>query len=367
MSTDKKISWWSPQIGEEEYKLIKKVLDNDFPNEGILATSFEKKIADLLEVKHAIAVTSGTIAIFLSLKALGIKQGDEVILPDLTFVATASAVDLCGAKPIFVDIDPVTLNISTDQLTKAITKKTKVVIPVHVSGRASDMDTIKSIAKDNNIYIVEDAAEALLSKHKGKYLGTFGDLGCFSFSPHKTITTGQGGMIVTNSDKLELRLRQLKDQGRSKRGTGGDDIHDTIGYNFKFTDLQAAVGIGQLSYLHTRAERMKKIHQLYYENLKNIDKLSILKFDINNGESPQWTDVISESRDELDKYLQSHNIECRKFWLPIHTQKPYKLPDDNFPNVTKLSPQAMWLPSCFSMSDEDVSIVCQHIQDFFKK
>lgn len=362
-----KINWWVPQIGAEEKNFINQALDNNFPNEGELTTLFEQKLSKLLGCKHAIAITSGTAAIFLALKALNIGSGDEVVVPDITFIATANAVEMCGAKPVLVDIDPKTMNIDPDAFAKAITKKTKAVTPVHVSGRAADMNAIIKIAKSNDIYIVEDAAEAFMSQHKGKYLGTFGKVGCFSFSPNKIITTGQGGMVITDDDELYVRLRELKDQGRRVRGTGGDDIHNAIGYNFKFTDLQAAVGLGQLTYLESRMGRMKKRHSLYTEELEKLDEVSLFNFDIDGGELPLWTDAIVEDRNNLDKHLRTNGIDCRRYWFPVHTQVPYKLPDDNFPNSTKLSPKAIWLPSGFALSDENIKTVCEHIKKFMKK
>lgn len=361
------IKWWQPRLGAEEQKIIKKVFDSNFPNEGELATQFEQKLCTLLGCKHAVAVTSGTTAIFLALKSVGVGCGDEVIVPDITFIATANAVQMCGAKPVLVDIDPRTMNMSPEAFAGAITEKTKAVVPVHVSGRAADMEAITDIAKDKGIPIIEDAAEALMSRHKGKYLGTFGKAGCFSFSPNKTITTGQGGVVVTDDDDLHIRLRELKDHGRPTRGTGGDDFHNVIGYNFKFTDLQAAVGLGQLTYLDSRIERMKRTHRLYVEELKDMDGISLFNFEIDKGESPQWTDALVERRNELDKYLTANGIGCRRYWFPIHTQKPYKLPDDAFPNSTRLSPKAIWLPSAFTLSDKDIETVCSHIREFLSK
>jgi len=362
----KKIPWWMPQMGGEERKLIAQVLDNNFPNEGELTTLFENKISDLLGCKHAVAVTSGTAAIFLSLKSLGIGPGDEVIVPDITFIATANAVEMCGAKPVLVDVDIKTMNISPECFSKAITENTKAAIPVHVSGRAADMEFILGIAKENNLEVIEDAAEGFMSKHKGKCLGTFGKTGCFSFSPNKTITTGQGGVIVTDDDELHTYLRELKDQGRPKRGTGGDDVHDVVGYNFKLTDLQAALGLGQLNYLKSRLERMKKNHEIYARELRGISGISLFNFDIDNGEVPQWTDAVIEKRDQLCEYLEKNNIGFRRFWFPVHTQKPYKLPDDDFPNSTELSRKALWLPSAFTLSDSDIEMVCGHIKKFFQ-
>lgn len=357
------IKWWSPRIGEEEFRLVKDVLASNYLNDGEITRRFESKIADLLKVKYAIAVTSGTVAISLSLKSLGIGYGDEVIVPDITFIATANAAEMCGAKVVLVDIDPKDMNIDVGSIKKAITKKTKAIIPVHVTGRGAELEAILKIAKENNIFVIEDAAEALLSKRAGKYLGTFGDTGCFSLSPNKTITAGQGGLIVTNNEKLAVRLRELKDQGRPKTGTGGDDLHNSIGYNFKFTNLQAAVGLGQLDYLSDRTERMKKINKIYSDSLRNIAGFKLFEF--KEDEVPQWTDAVIDRRDELEAYLKNRDINCRKYWFPLHAQLPYKLKDDNFANSIKLSPKALWLPSCFDMSDDDVKYVVKNIKEFY--
>jgi perosamine synthetase len=196
-------------------------------------------------------------------------------------------------------------------------------------------------------------------------LGTWGDAGCFSFSAAKTITTGQGGMIVTNSDDLYETLKPLKDQGRPVRGTGGDDLHNTIGFNFKFTDIQAALGIGQLDLIHERVERMRSIYEMYREGLQGIPGLTVFDIDTKKGGVPQWTDALVERRDELDAYLKQFNIDCRRYWLPIHRQKAYPLSDDIFPNTIKYLPQALWLPSAFTLTDEDVTTVIGHIKEFY--
>ncbi len=296
--------------------------------------------------------------------ALGIGHGDEVVVPDLTFIATANAVTMSGAKPVLVDIEAETLNMSIDGFAKAITNRTKAVIPVHVSGRAANLARIKEVADKHNIHLIEDAAEALMSFSAGKALGTIGELGCFSFSPNKTITTGQGGAIACHDPALAIRLRQLKDQGRPVRGTGGDDEHPAIGFNFKFTNLQAAVGVGQLQYLESRLKRMKEIYLFYKQELSSVAGVKLLPFSIENGESPQWIDALVENRDELDSYLQTRNIHCRRFWHPIHSQIPYKHDDKDFPTATSLSKKAIWLPSDFTLSNEDLMVVCQSIKEF---
>ncbi len=366
-SNSKRIDWWQPIIGEEEKALLLEVLDSNFLNDGEYTTRFEQMLADLLGCKHAVAVTNGTSALFLALAGSGIGPGDEVIIPDITFIATANAVVLAGAKPVLVDVDHKTLNISTAGLEQAITSRTKAVIPVHVSGRPADMPAILSIAAKHELIVIEDAAEALLSKLQNKCLGTFGQAGIISFSPNKTITTGQGGVVLLNDDTLEVRLRELKDQGRPARGTGGEDTHDQIGYNFKLTNLQAAIGIAQLSKISSRIARMKQNYRQYLENLKDIEELTLLPFNVEDGEVPQWVDVLTPRRDELVEFLEARQILCKKFWFPMHTHKPYRMPDENFPKSTRLAAQAFWLPSSFSLTDADVDLVCSHIREFFGK
>ena len=366
-TTLKRINWWAPQTGDEEKTLLLEVLESNFLNDGEYTARFERMLADLLGCKHAVAVTNGTSALFLALVGSGIGPGDEVIVPDITFIATANAVKLAGAKPVLVDVDPETLNLSPEQLERAITSLTKAIIPVHVSGRPADMPAILSIAAKHKLVVIEDAAEALLSKLNNKCLGTFGQAGIISFSPNKTITTGQGGIVLLDDDTLEVRLRELKDQGRPARGTGGEDTHDQIGYNFKLTNLQAAIGIAQLNDLPNRIVRMKQNYMRYFEKLRDIDEITLPSFNIDGGEVPQWVDALTPRRDELIKFLEEREIFCKKFWFPMHTHNPYRLPDKNFPNSTRLAAEAFWLPSCFSLSDSDVDLVCSQIHEFFRK
>lgn len=358
------IPWWSPQMTDQESTLVKSVIDSNYINEGDITTHFEQEIAHLLGVKYAVATTSGTAALFLAAAGAGVGPGDEVIVPDVTFIATANAVMLTGAKPVLVDIDPLTLNMDPEAMTAAITSRTKAVIPVHVSGRSANLQVIQEIAQSYGLAVIEDAAEAFMSAVDGKYLGTIGQAGCLSFSPNKVITTGQGGMVLTNDDALHGRLRQLKDHGRPVRGTGGDDIHYSIGYNFKLTNLQAAVGLGQLSALRERLERQKQIYRIYADNLRGLPGINLPGFHLETGETPLWTDALVERRNELDEYLQQRGAHCRRFWFPIHTQAPYRLSDDDFPNSTNVMPHAIWLPSAFTLLDEDILTVCTWIKEF---
>ncbi len=360
-----KIAWWQPELGESERDRVAQVLASNYINDGDVTDEFARAIAKLVDAKYGIGVTSGTTAIYLSLVSLGIGAGDEVIVPDLTFIATANAVSMCGATPVLVDVDLSTLNMSVAAMEAAVTSKTRAVVPVHVSGRAADMEEILRVCDQHRLAVVEDAAEALCSKHNDRYLGTFGRTGCFSFSPNKTITTGQGGVIVTDDEEIFHRLRALKDQGRPMRGTGGADEHPTLGFNFKLTNLQAAVGLGQLEKLPARLERIRQTYCIYRDELAEVKNIHVLPFKIDNGEQPQWIDALVERRDELDLFLARNGAGCRRFWFPLHTQKPYARSEDAFPNATRLGRDAIWLPSAFQMSDADVHHVCWLIRQFY--
>src|SRR5437773_6178906 len=360
------ISWWLPEMSGHELALIKSVLDSNFLNDGEVTDQFAQTVAKLTGAKFGLGVTSGTAAIYLSRVALGIGHGDEVIVPDMTFIATANAVSMTGATPLLADVDSASLNLSTNAMEAAITSRTKAVVPVHVSGRAAEIERIVAIARDRGLAVVEDAAEAFCSRFKDRCLGTFGHAGAFSFSPNKIITTGQGGVIVTSDESIFHRLRELKDQGRPVRGTGGADTHDSIGFNFKLTNLQAAVGLGQLEKLDARLERIRQTSRIYRDELAGVKGICILPFKIDEGEQPQWIDALAERRDELDVFLAKNGAGCRCFWFPLHTQKPYRRADADFPNSTRLGKEAIWLPSAFQMIDNDVRTVCRLIRQFYR-
>ena len=217
---DRSLPWWLPEVTGAEEALLREVLESNYLNEGEFTERFERAVARRVGAKHAVATTSGTSALFLSLAAAGVGPGDEVLVPDVTFIATANAVSLAGAKPVLVDIDPHNLCMDPAAMEAAITARTKAVVPVHISGRAGHLPRLVAVARARGLALIEDAAEALGSSLLGTSLGTYGLAGCFSFSPNKTITTGQGGMVVTDDDALVIRLRELKDQGRPVRGTG---------------------------------------------------------------------------------------------------------------------------------------------------
>lgn len=359
------IPWWEPQIGQRELPLLQKALEAHYPNNGPLAADFEAQVAERMGVAHAIATTSGTAALFLALAAHGIGPDDEVIVPDSTFIATANAVRLAGATVVLVDVHRDTLNMDPSAFERAITPRTKAVIPVHVSGRGADMVAINRIADAHSIAVIEDAAEAWGSFKDGKPLGTFGAAGCFSLSANKTITSGQGGVLVTNNDALAERIRALRAQGIAGRATGGDDVHPTVGYNFKWTDLQAAVALGQLALLDERTARMRELRAQYAAQLAEVPEIIFYPFDLAGKETPQWTDIRAERRDELDAALRAQGMDCRRFWHPLHREAPYAKPDTAFPVTTEIVPQSLWLPSAFTLTDTEIARVCQAIKAFY--
>ena len=363
----KTIPWWHPLMTGAEDARVLDVLHSNYLNDGDVTTAFEQRIAGLFGAAHAVATTSGTTAIFLAVAASGAGAGDEVIVPDVTFIATANAVRLAGATPVLVDIDPRTLNVDPNQVRDAITPRTKAIIPVHVSGRAADMPSLMAIAKEHGLAVIEDAAEGLLSEAHGRKLGTIGTAGCLSFSPNKTITTGQGGMVLTDDPAFAARLRGLKDHGRPVRGTGGNDEHPTLGFNFKLTNLQSAVGLAQADLLEPRVARLRQIYRRYRDGLQGIAEVVVPGFDVDRGETPQWVDVVVERRDALVEYLLARGIHSRPFWYPLHTQHPYRRPDSQFPHSSRLMPKSLWLPSALSLTDEDVATVCRTVREFYAR
>jgi len=363
-----KTTFVSPQIDKNDsLKIIKSVLIKNSPNEGNLTRKLEDKISKMLNIKYVIATTSGTVAIFLALKALKIKKGDEVLVPNITFAATINAVNLTGAKPVLIDVNEENLLLDDKKIKKRINKKTKAIIAVHISGRGSNIYKLKRIAKKYNLNLIEDAAEAFGSKIKKKFLGTVGDVGCFSFSPPKIITTGQGGAVVTNKFKLFKEILQLKNQGRVGITNGGEDKYKSVGYNFKFTNLQSALGLSQLKNMNTRKKKLIENYLFYKKNLITNSKFKIFNFDLNKGEIPLWTDVYSSNRNKLYKYLLNCGVECRLYWHPINYIEPYKKSFQVLEISKKLNQKLMWLPSSLNIKKSELSKICKLINDFNNK
>jgi len=350
------IAWFGPHLTGRELERLRDVLDRQYVNDGPLAREFERRVATLVGTRHAVAVTSGTAAITLALMAAGIGPDDEVLVPDLTFAATANAVRLAGADVKLVDVEPVRFGIDPDAVGAAIGPRTRALVTVDVNGRGADYGRLEPICRAKGLVLICDAAEGLGSRHAGRKIGSFGLASCFSFSANKTITAGQGGIVTTDSEALHDRLRELKDQGRRHGGTGGDDLHPVIGFNFKFTDLQAAVALPQLDEIEKRLAAAQRRDKFYAERLANQPGLKLPPFE-EPGEVRQWTDVLIDNRAAVSKALDEAKIGNRAFWLPLHRQEPYAADAKDFPNSTDISRRGLWLASRLDLTETEMERV----------
>ncbi|KKS12495.1 hypothetical protein A2971_01450 [Candidatus Gottesmanbacteria bacterium RIFCSPLOWO2_01_FULL_46_21] len=328
---------------------------------------FEARLTDFLGCRFATIVSNGTVSLFLSLGALGIGPGDEIIVPDLTMIASANAILLAGATPVLVDIDPDTLCLDLGLIDAKLTRRTKAVILVAFNGRSPNMEKVIEFCRSRNLYLIEDAAQAFGSKWRRKYLGTFGDYGSFSFSYPKIITTGQGGAVITNKREYIERVEKLKDFGRR---TSGVDEHITIGYNFKFSDLLAVVGNAQIANIGWRVKRKKEIYALYQKELSDTPQIRFIPTDLSQT-CPWFVDIYISDRDMLALYLKSKNIGTRPIYPPVHTQSPYNAWDQfktaSFAVSEKVSKTGLFLPSSLTLSDMTIRKICAQIASFYKK
>ncbi|MAV63576.1 MAG: aminotransferase [Candidatus Marinimicrobia bacterium] len=354
-----------PWFGIEEQNALNRYMSNrGWVTEFRETEKLETVIADFVNVKHCILVNNGTISLTLAALALGIGFGDEVIVPNYTMVATPNSIGMIGAKPIFVDVEKNSLCIDFGLAKKAITDKTKAIMLVSANGRypKKNIDEFKNHCDKLNIHIIEDAAQSLGSYYQdGTHIGTKGALGSFSFSAPKIISTGQGGAIVTNDDTLSFKLRRLKDFGRNE---GGLDIHDSIGYNFKFTDIQAVIGQEQMKKLPWRVKRKKEIFSIYKQLLKSTEQIQLFNHDLNNT-SPWFIDCLAKNRDKLLLFLKEKNIGSRVMYPPINKQKAY-MEKETMVVSELVGREGLWLPSASQLSDEDITLVCNTIKSFYK-
>lgn len=354
-----------------EKKELISVINSGWFTEAIKTRKFENEFAKYVGSKYACAVTSGTAGLYIALKAAGIKKNDEVIVPDLTFVASPNSIEEIGAKPILIDIEKKSLNLDLKLLEKSISKKTKAIMPVDFNGRSCDMKKLKRIANENNILLIEDAAHGLGCFHNKKHVGLHSDIAVFSFSTPKIITTGQGGMIITNKKKLYEKCIAIKDFGRNpntKQHMRSAFQHPTIGYNFKFTEFQAAVGIAQMKKLRSRIKIKKNIFQRYRKLLNNISSIEFVNTDLKST-TPWMIDIIlkcKKDRDDLINFLEEKNIETRIFYPPIHKLEPYLKNDSKFLNTLNISERGLWLPSSVTLTNREIEFICNQIKIFFK-
>ncbi|MBU4224664.1 MAG: DegT/DnrJ/EryC1/StrS family aminotransferase [Chloroflexi bacterium] len=331
---------------------------------GKYIPEFEQGFADFCGVRHGIAVSNGTAALHLALVALGIGPGDEVIIPTLTFIATANAVRYIGATPVFADSEAETWNLDPQDVARRITPHTRAIIPVHVYGHPANMAPILDLAKQHNLHVIEDAAEAHGARYQGKRVGSLGEINAFSFYGNKIITTGEGGLLTTDEDALAEKVRFLRDHAMSPEKRYW---HTEVGFNYRMTNLQAALGVAQMERIEEFIARKRWIAESYNQGLREVAAIRL------PPEAPWATSVywmysillnkdFPLSRDEVMARLRQQNIDSRPFFYPIHVQPPYQA-DISLPVAEDLSRRGINLPSAVTLSEENIQRIVQAIRN----
>lgn len=357
----------APSVGDIEREYLNNAIDDGHVSTvGTYVSEFEERFAQYLKVKKVVSTQSGTAALHMALYELGIGKGDEVIVPVLTFVATVNPIIYVGAKPVFVDIDIETWNISPKEIERNITKNTKAIIPVHLYGNPCAMEEIVDIAKKNNLYVIEDATESLGATYKNKYTGTFGDFGCFSFNGNKIITTGGGGMIV---GKDENRISHIKFLVNQARDAVNNFYHSEVGFNYRMTNIEAALGLAQMQRLDNLLQKKKRFNEIYKQELKSLDFITFQE-EYEGADSSWWLNIIVFNKDinisELQNKLAVEGIPTRRVFMPIVEFPPYrKFKERDYKNSYAIYEKGLCLPSSV-MNDEDVILhVCRRIRENF--
>lgn len=367
---DKFLPYGKQVIDENDIKSVVNILNGDYLTTGPAVSEFEKKIADYVGSKYAVSVSNGTAALHIACLSAGIKEGDEVITTPMTFAASANCILYCGAKPVFVDIDKETYNINVNEIEKKITPKTKAIIPVHFTGQSVDLDPILELAQKYNLIVIEDAAHALGTKYKGKFIGSISDMTEFSFHPVKTVTTAEGGIITTNRKDLYEKLLLFRTHGITRNTEFMENKNEgpwyyeqiDLGYNYRITDLQCALGITQMDKLDEFIKRRKELVGMYNEYLSKIDGVIIQKEEEFSDTSRHLyimkldLDKFKVGRKEIFEALLAENIGVNVHYLPVYLHPYYKklgYEKGLCPNAEELYDSMITLPLYPGMSDDD--------------
>ena len=360
----------APDITEAEIEAVVHVLRTSQLSLGPKLEAFEGATADYLQANHAVAVNSGTSGLHLCIRCLGIGEGDEVILPSFTFIAAANVIRMERATPVFVDIDPATLNLDSHKVEAAITPRTRAILVVHTFGRPADMTALLDLAKRHRLRVIEDACEAIGAEYRGRKVGAIGDAGVFAFYPNKQITTGEGGMIVTNDAGLAAMARALRNQGRGNPGEWLE--HSLVGYNYRLSEMQCALGLEQLRRVESILARRAEVAAMYDQHLCGNPDLALPDLHIPEGRISWFVYVVRLSdrlqrrhRDEIVAAVREQGIGCGRYFAPIHLQPAYRdLPKPHDPlTVTEhVGARSIALPFFNRISLAEVREVCGKLQ-----
>jgi perosamine synthetase len=356
---------YQPDLSGNEKLYVNECLDTSWiSSKGRFVTEFEEKFAKAVESPFAVSVSNGTVALHLALLALGISAGDEVIVPSFTYIASVNAIRYVGATPVFVDIEPLSWQLDSKLIERHITANTKAIMAVHIYGHPCDMQAIQMIARKHNLYLVEDCAEAFGAKIAGRHVGNFGDISTYSFFGNKTMTTGEGGMVVTNDPTLDAKLRHLKGQGLM---VDREYWHDIVGYNYRMTNICAAIGLAQLERSQYFLSRKAQVADYYRTQLANLP-LTFQK--VQQGVTHPWWmfSVLTEDaiqRDALRKYLQNEGIETRPLFNPVHMMPMYSQNNLTLAVTESIYCRGINLPSWPGLSELQLSYIVGSIRKFY--
>jgi dTDP-4-amino-4,6-dideoxygalactose transaminase len=362
----------SPDITEAEIEAVTQVLQTRWLSCGPRLEEFESTIAEFTGTKHAVGVNSGTSGLHLAMIAAGIQEGDEVITPSFSFVSSANCVLYEQGTPVLVDIDPQTYNIDPDQIEAAITERTKAVVVVHIFGQPADMDPITEIARKHNLFLIEDACEAIGAEYKGRPVGTFGDVAVDAFYPNKQITTGEGGIVATDSEERADLFRSLRNQGRDVFNAWLN--HSRLGYNYRLGEMNAALGTVQLQRMEELLSNREQVASWYNERVDEIPGIEKLHIADDTSRMSWFTYAIScedgISRNRLIEHLEEQGVPSRPYFTPIHLQPLYQQRFDyergHLPNTEMAGDTVLALPFSGVMDEAQVEHVCQKLRESVK-
>ncbi len=362
-----------PSIGIEELEEVGKVFETGWLGLGSVVAEFENKVKEYLGAKEIIAVNSGTSALHIALDAFGVGEGDEVIVPSLTFCASVEAITMQHAVPVFCEVDPETLNMNVDDARKKITSKTKAIVPVHYCGNACDMDKLSVIGRENNILVIEDAAHAFGSSYKGRKIGGFGDATCFSFDPIKNLTCGEGGAVSLNDHFVAELIKKKRNLGIDRdawlRYEGSQSWHydvTTQGYRYHMSNINAAIGLAQLKKLERFIDRKRAIVDMYNRRFDGLDGVRLLKWNINEMAPFSYIiRVVDGRRNELMDFLSSRGVGSGVHYIPNHIQPFFRQYTAELPITEKVWHEIITLPLYYDMADEDIRTVINGVVKFF--
>jgi dTDP-4-amino-4,6-dideoxygalactose transaminase len=361
-----------PSIGKEELEEVKAVFETGWLGLGSKVFEFENKLREYLGARNVIAVNSGTTALHIALDSFGVGEGDEVIVPSLTFCASVQVITALKARPVFCEINPDTLNMDVEDVKKRITKKTKAIMPVHYCGNACDMDALLRIGREQNILIIEDAAHAFGSSYQGEKIGQFGDVTCFSFDPIKNITCGEGGAVVLSNDDIAEEIRRKRILGIDK-----DTWHryknqrswfyevTTQGYRYHMSNINAAIGLIQLKKINAFIEKKRNIIRLYNKRFKDLKGVKLLKWNLNETAPFSYIiRILDGRRNEAMDYLEKQGIGSGVHYIANHTQPFFSDYYEPLPITEEICSQIMTIPLYYDMRDDDIDQVIQTVVGF---